>query len=270
MRFPHLYYSLFKIPLHPYTVVPLSSASVSVASSSLLLIQVGTPPDDIRAVHGDLPEWFRSALGSPADALDVVRVFEGEDLPAPGVHRAAIITGSWAMVTDRLAWSEAVARWIRDAMVMDMPLFGVCYGHQLIAHALGGKVGYHPAGLEVGCQSIELLPGAAADPIAQNLPQRFQAHLTHLQTVLELPLGATVLARSSHDPHQIVRYGPNALSTQFHPEFTTDISAACIVRRADTLRNEGRNPDALLDELRETPHASELLRRFVRTYVETH
>jgi GMP synthase (glutamine-hydrolysing) len=79
------------------------------SAQPLLLIQVGSPPDDVRAREGDVPVWFLRALGPDGDALQVVRVFEGEPLPAPGEHRAAIITGSWAMVTDRLDWSEATA-----------------------------------------------------------------------------------------------------------------------------------------------------------------
>jgi GMP synthase (glutamine-hydrolysing) len=232
----------------------------------ILLIQAGTPPDDIRTSEGDLSDWFRRALGSLADGLEVVRVFEGEALPAPGAHRAAIITGSWAMVTDRLHWSEATGDWIRQAMGIDMPLFGVCYGHQLMADALGGQVGYHPAGLEVGCQEIELLRGAASDSLVGDLPSRFAAHLTHLQTVLTPPPNALVLARSSHDPHQILRYGPHAISTQFHPEFTPRISAACVTRRADMLRSDGRDPDVMLSDLCETPVAQGLLRRFVQSY----
>ena len=232
----------------------------------ILIIQTGTAPEDLRASHGDLASWFCYALQRPVDTVDVVKVFEGALLPPPGAHRAAIITGSWSMVTDRHAWSEATAQWIREALALDMPLLGICYGHQLMAHATGGRVGYHPRGLEVGCQSIELLPAAAADPLLRSLPRRFDAHLTHLQTILELPPGATALARSSHDPHQIVRYGPRALSTQFHPESTPDISTACIMRRAETLLGEGKNPSELLDDVRETPHAAELLRRFVRAF----
>lgn len=234
-------------------------------SQSLLLIQAGTPPDDLRAREGDLPAWFRRALGNAGQALDVVRVFEGETLPEPGRHRAAIITGSWAMVTDRLDWSEATAQWIRQAMAIEMPLFGVCYGHQLMAHALGGDVDYHPAGLEIGCQDIDLLPAAATDPLVSDLPSRFTAHLTHMQTVLTPPPDAVVLARSSHDPHQILRYGRHAVSTQFHPEFTPDISSAYVTLRADMLRGQGHDPQALLNNLRETPEAQGLLMRFLET-----
>jgi GMP synthase (glutamine-hydrolysing) len=232
-------------------------------SAPVLLLQMGSPPDDIRAREGDLSDWYARALGVGRDVLQVVRVFEGESLPEPGHNPAAIITGSWAMVTDRLDWSEATADWIRRAMALNMPLFGVCYGHQLMAHALGGQVGYHPAGIEAGCQEVELLPGATSDPLLQAVPARFHAHLTHFQTVLSPPAGAKVLARTAHDAHQILRYGPHALSTQFHPEFTTSLSASCVRRGADALRKAGQSPEALLEGLCDTPVAQSLLHSFV-------
>ncbi|WP_296663320.1 glutamine amidotransferase [Paraburkholderia sp.] len=234
--------------------------------SPLLIVQVGTPPDVIRHPFGDLPDWYCRALQRPRDSVTVVRVFEGEALPPPDASRVAIITGSWSMVTDLHPWSEATAQWIRDAMEVQMPLFGVCYGHQLMAHALGGRVDYHALGREVGCRTIRLLPEAESDALLEGWPSTFPAHLTHEQSVIELPPGARVLAYSDHDPHQIVRYGPNAVSTQFHPEFTPEISAACINRSVDLLRGEGKDPEAMLRALEETHEATRLLRRFVDSF----
>lgn len=105
----------------------------------LLLVQTGTPPAAIREEHGDLPRWFRTLLAPWQAQLTAVRVFEDEPLPAPDRQTVAVLTGSWAMVTDRLAWSERTADWIRQAVAIGMPLFGVCYGHQLMAHALGAR-----------------------------------------------------------------------------------------------------------------------------------
>lgn len=102
----------------------------------LLLVQTGTPPAAIREEHGDLPRWFRTLLAPWQAQLTAVRVFEDEPLPAPDRQTVAVLTGSWAMVSDRLAWSERTADWIRQAVAIGMPLFGVCYGHQLMAHAL--------------------------------------------------------------------------------------------------------------------------------------
>lgn len=238
------------------------------ASDPLLLIQAGSPPEEIRNPHGDLPIWFRRAFGSLAETVRVIRVFEGEALPRPQSLQGAIITGSWDMVTDRLPWSEATAQWIREAMAVELPLFGVCYGHQLIAHALGGHVDYHPDGREIGTQSIHLLAGAEDDPLLKAMPARFPAHLTHMQTIITLPAGAQPLAASDHDPHQIVRYGRNAISTQFHPEFTPDICAAVIRLRAHTLREEGRDPNTLLAAVEDAPEPLALLRRFIALALE--
>ncbi|QRM57245.1 glutamine amidotransferase [Sinorhizobium sp. BG8] len=233
------------------------------ASKPLLLIQAGTPPDEIRNVHGDLSLWFAAALHRHAEAILVVRVFEGELLPAPEAVAGAVITGSWDMVTDRLPWSEATAQWIREAMAIELPIFGVCYGHQLMADALGGQVDYHPGGRKIGTQTVRLHASAQADPLLDTVPAAFPAHLTHMQTVIALPAGAQALAGSDHDPHQIVRYGRNAISTQFHPEFTPDICAAVIRLRADVLAGEGRDPDTLLAAVEDAPEPLKLLRRFV-------
>lgn len=233
------------------------------SSSDILLIQVGTPPDELRARLGDLPSWFVRALGDAVQGVQVVRVFEGEPLPEPGQHAAAIITGSWAMVTDRLDWSECTAQWIRRAMAIGMPLLGVCYGHQLMADALGGKVDYHPDGPEIGYLDVELLPAAKDDPLLSTLPAHFGAHLTHMQSVLEPPPGSTVLARSAHEAHQILRYGPNALSVQFHPEFVPEVMNAVIDYRAAFLRERGAVPARMIDQTRDAPEARGLMQRFV-------
>ncbi|WP_321818377.1 MULTISPECIES: glutamine amidotransferase [unclassified Paraburkholderia] len=235
----------------------------------ILILQVGTPPDEVRSNVGDLSDWFCLALGKQSIEVEIVRVFEGEHLPPPDANRVAIITGSWAHVTERLKWSEDTAQWIREAMKINMPLFGVCYGHQLIAHALGGVVDFHPDGREVGCHAINLLPAAESDPLLIDLPTQFAAHLTHLQTIVKLPQGAEVLAYSAHDRHQIVRYGPNAVSTQFHPEFTPTIAEKCIRLRADVLASEGRSADALVDDLVDAKDARHLLNRFVELALQT-
>ncbi|EJM84824.1 GMP synthase family protein [Pseudomonas sp. GM67] len=170
------------------------------------------------------------------------------------------------MVTDREPWSEYVAQWIREAMTIEMPLFGVCYGHQLMAHALGGVVDFHPDGREVGCEMIQLLPVAMEDELLKLWPVRFPAHLTHEQTVITLPEGAIALARSNHDPHQIIRYGRHAISTQYHPEFSPGHLEALIRRLFALLIAEHRDPIKMLNDLQETPDAQAVLRRFVQSH----
>ncbi|HJW05710.1 MAG TPA: glutamine amidotransferase [Rhodanobacter sp.] len=230
----------------------------------VLIIRTGRAPDPIRARHGDFPHWFRLGAGLHPQQLWIVDVAVGETLPPPREVAGAIITGSAAMVTARESWSERTAGWIRDAMDAELPLFGVCYGHQLMAHALGGRVDYLPGGREIGTQTIELSALAARDPMAGTLPTRFRAHTTHEQSVIEPPQGATVLARSARDPHQLLRYGPHALSAQFHPEFNAEVMRAYIRRKHGDLRREGADPQAIFGAVAATPIARRLLRHFSR------
>lgn len=109
-------------------------------SRPVLIIRTGRAPDAIRARHGDFPHWFRLATGVARERVQVIDVAAGEDLPKASEVAGALITGSAAMVTERANWSERTAGWIRDAMDHQLPMFGVCYGHQLMAHALGGRV----------------------------------------------------------------------------------------------------------------------------------
>lgn len=233
--------------------------------TDLLIIQAGAAPSDLQYDFGDIASWFLRTLDKTGKQLEVIRVFEGQVLPPPSSQRVAIITGSWSMVTDRLPWSERLAEWIREAMVIEMPLFGVCYGHQLMAHALGGRVDYHPDGLELGCKKVRLLDSAVEDPLLQGLPCEFVANLTHRQTILKLPEGAITLAANDHDRHQIVRYGRRAISTQFHPEFTPALMEACIKRQAQALTELGADIGHLLGGICHAPEAEQLLVRFVET-----
>ncbi|WP_054517427.1 glutamine amidotransferase [Achromobacter xylosoxidans] len=228
----------------------------------LAILQMGRPPEDLRAVHGEQADWITAALAGVGTPLAVIQPAAGEALPDPAALRGAVLTGSWAMVTDREPWSERTAQWLRDAMAAQLPLLGICYGHQLMAHAFGGEVDYHPRGREIGLHAVARLPAAAADPLLAGLPERFPAHLTHEQSVLRPPAGATVLAGTAHDPHQILRYGPRALSVQFHPEFTAALMDACLARRQDFLAAEGHDVTALRAALAPTPHALGILRAF--------
>lgn len=230
----------------------------------VLIIRTGRAPAPIRARHGDFPHWFRLGANLSPERVRIVDVEAGERLPAPGDVAGALITGSAAMVTERADWSEQTAGWIRDAMDLELPLFGVCYGHQLMSHALGGRVDYLPGGREIGTLPIKLTGAAQRDPLVAQLPGEFRAHTTHEQSVMEAPKGATVLAGSARDPHHLLRYGPNAMSAQFHPEFNADVMRAYIQRKHHDMRREGFDPHHTFRQVAATPLARRLFRQFSR------
>jgi len=168
------------------------------------------------------------------------------------------------MVSDRAEWSENAGRWLVKAVRSEVPVLGVCYGHQLLAHALGGEAGYHPNGRETGTHGVELLTEAASDVLFRELPEKFPAQLTHRQSVLRLPEGAVLLGRNQFEPHQAFRIGPCAWGVQFHPEFTDAIMSAYLKVQAPDLTREGLDAEALIAGVKPAPDASSLLSRFSR------
>ncbi|MCD9029116.1 glutamine amidotransferase [Luteimonas sp. BDR2-5] len=228
-----------------------------------LILETGQPVPSMRR-HGGFPHWIRVAAGLSRAQVEVVDVERGAALPDVGQHRGVLVTGSGAMVTDRADWSERSAAWLREAAHAGLPLLGICYGHQLIAHALGGEVGANPRGREMGTFELQRHDDAGDDPLFGGLEATFRAQTTHLQSVLRLPDGATVLAASALDPHHAFRWGDRVWGVQFHPEFSATHMRGYIRARAAALREEGASPAAMVADVRATPQAREVLRRFVR------
>lgn len=234
----------------------------------LLIIQMGEPPEDIAAQIGQQGKWFADALPAQyQNALRVIRPDRGEPLPPFDRISAAIITGSWSMVTDRLAWSEYTAGWAREAFHADVPMLGVCYGHQLLAHALGGSVGDNPNGPELGMQTVTLHPAAQKTPCLQQHPSQFTAYLTHRQSVLSAPPGAEILAASQADRCQIIRYSDKVLSVQFHPEFNQQMMHACVRRNEARLRELGFDVERMMQPADEPRWARKILLDFVQRHI---
>ncbi len=228
----------------------------------VLIVKTGRTLPSILARRGDSDAWIADAMGMEFGSLDVAPVFEGAPLPDPRSLAGVVITGSPAMVSDRAPWSVRTAAWLERAVADETPVFGICYGHQLLAAALGGRAGANPHGREMGTVEVELLPEASTDPLFGTTPRRIRAHTTHLETVLELPAGARVLARNPADRYHAVAFAPRAWGVQFHPEFDADVMRAYLTERREVLRAEGQDPDAMLRDTRECEESTALLRRF--------
>jgi GMP synthase (glutamine-hydrolysing) len=236
--------------------------------SRLLIIQTGQAPESVRQRHGDFDDWFRRGLGRHGFTPDVIRVDHDQALPRSlSLLAGAVITGSPAMVSERLDWSERTARWLASAHQAGLPLLGVCYGHQLLAHALGGRVGPNPRGRYMG--TVELEWQAHGDPLLDCGSEDPRVHITHQEVVLDPPPGACVLARADHDPCHVLHFGRRSWGVQFHPEFDEAIMSGYIAVRADALEAEGQDSAALLAAVRPAPRGPELLDRFARFCLES-
>ncbi|MFN2409823.1 MAG: glutamine amidotransferase [Halomonas sp.] len=233
---------------------------------SLVIIKTGDAFPEVVEQHGDFEQLFIQQLHEalPADmTLSVWDAQKKTPTVAPTSVAGVIITGSHSMVSEAPPWSEALKPWLKQALADDVAMLGVCYGHQLMAAAFEGVSDFHPAGRESGTHQVRLTQAGQQDPLFNQLPVSFPAHLTHAQSVMQLPPNATVLAHNSHDANQALRYGPRQWSVQFHPEFTVPVMRAYLERQRAALRDQGEDPDALISGVHDTPEASGLLRRFL-------
>ena len=228
----------------------------------LLIIKTGKTVQTAYAKAGDFEKWIIDGMEANTDACTVVEVFEGEKLPAIEDICGAVITGSPAMVTDRLDWSEYTAAWLREAISKQVPVLGICYGHQLLAHALGGRVDYHPKGREIGTTVVTPLEGSESDILFADIAEPFTVHVSHMQSVMELPPAAQILASNDFDAFHAVRFSNLCWGMQFHPEFEEVAMRSYIEERQQDLRNEGLDVEALLAGIEATPVARKILADF--------
>jgi GMP synthase (glutamine-hydrolysing) len=192
----------------------------------VIIIKTGGTMASLRSRRGDFEDWILGGMGLGDGHAEVVDVAAGQPLPPAARASGIVITGSHDMVTDRLEWSERTASWLAEAALSGTPLLGICYGHQLLAHALGGTVEYNPRGQEMGTAEITLLEAASHDPLLVGLPPTIRVHVSHSQSVTRLPPGAVRLAENAWDANQAFRMGACAWGVQFHPEFDAEIMHA--------------------------------------------
>jgi GMP synthase (glutamine-hydrolysing) len=236
-------------------------------SGVLHIIKVGSTYPAIAARFGDFENWILTGLELATVETRILDAEAGAVLPHPAECAGVIITGAHSMITDDPPWSLRVEKWIPSILVAGVPFLGICYGHQLLAKATGGEVGYHPGGKEFGTVPIVLLPPCANDPLFGFLPATFPVHATHSQSVLRLPHGAVHLAASTHEPNHAFRLG-NAWGVQFHPEYTADITRSYIMEDALDLESAGLKVADLLAAVTETPAAARVLTHFARLVEE--
>lgn len=228
------------------------------ADRPILIVAAGQTFEELSRAEGDFPDWIARGLGEGAP-LRHADARKAPAYPDPRTLGGVVVSGSHAMVSDRAPWSEHLARWLKDCVEADLPVLGICFGHQLLAHALGGEVGGLPEGPEVGTREIRLDPEASSDTLLGGLPGRFPAQLIHYQSVRRLPAGAVALAHSDLEAHQAFRVGRRAWGVQFHPEFSAPAMRGYLERLQGELGGEATRR---LGEVSATPQAAQVLRRF--------
>lgn len=206
----------------------------------LTIIETGLVPAAIRDRFVDYPEMFRQMIAGadPGIACNSVSVIKGEALPDPASLEAVLYTGSPAGVYDPEPWIAPLSDFIRAAAAAKTPQVGICFGHQIMGEALGGRVVKSPKGWGVGRHTYEIVQ--CPDWADGTCPPEVSIAVSHQDQVVELPPGAEIIARSDFTPHAGLTYRDfPAISFQCHPEFDVAYASALYAaRRGGSLGEE--------------------------------
>ena len=204
------------------------------------IIETGLVSPKNRELYGSFPQMFERMIGAadPSVTFDTVGIPAGEPLPDIGGLEAILITGSVAGVYDGFDWIAPLEEFVRAAHENHVPMVGVCFGHQLIAQALGGTVRKSEKGFGLGRHVYDVVP----DNGLIDGPQIALA-CSHQDQVITPPAGTRTILSSDFTPHAGLLYaGGTTLSVQPHPEFSVGFALAC----CEMVRSKGGAPENVL------------------------
>jgi len=210
-------------------------------------------------ISGGYREMFAALL--PEARFAYYRAHEGALPASPNACDAWLCTGSRYSAYDTMPWVGALAQFIRDLHVLKKPFVGICFGHQMLAHALGGEVAKAENGWGVGVLPMEIV---SSEPWMQ--PPRAEVLIQHMHQdqVQRLPPGSVVLGRSAHCEIGMFRVGETMLGIEGHPEFTPEFSEALIRARRERIGTE--RSDAALKSVRQ-PNDGMLVGRWIAHFL---
>lgn len=221
----------------------------------IAVLETGVPPPPLADEFGSYPDMFARLLGSgfEIETFDV----QADQLPERGTHAAYLVTGSPAGVYDPLPWIAPLQSFIRAAA--DAKMVGVCFGHQVMAEALGGRVEKSHRGWGAGLHRYDLVH---AQPWLDGGGQ-IAIPASHQDQVVRQPPNTAVLAKSVFTPFAALAWTDRpAISFQFHPEFSPGYAKALIEKRYDRV-NDPEAAIASLDAPNDNARVGGWIRRFL-------
>jgi GMP synthase (glutamine-hydrolysing) len=230
--------------------------------STIAILVAGQTLPEIARRRGDFERFIRTRAGSGWPGRWMTYDLRGgAPLPGPRDADAFVMTGSSSSVTERAPWMLRAEELLTQIVAARTPFLGICFGHQMIAQALGGEVRKNSLGREIGTVRVAR---TGDDPLFAGLPRAFDVHATHVDAVTRAPPGAEILATTARDPAAAFRVGARVHGVQFHPEIDADIMRGYVTARAQIIRDEGGDPDAILAGIHDGTRGHDILRNFVR------
>ncbi|SHH33958.1 glutamine amidotransferase [Clostridium grantii] len=202
-------------------------------NKKILIIQTGDAYDELVNRNLNFHDMILERIKTNQYILS--KVFKGEKLPDYQDIDRVIITGAHSMVTDEDSWIEYLSHWLLGIENRNIPVLGICYGHQLLAQVFNGVTSYHSNGPEIGMTEIKLTNRGEKDKLFQGIESTFYGYVTHSQSAIKLPKEAILLAYNDFEPHQSFKIKGCIYGVQFHPEFTADIIKIYAINQKDKI-----------------------------------
>lgn len=185
-----------------------------------------------RAPGGDdETRWFETCLDAtgllPRITYQGLHACRGEALPeAVDEIDVVVLGGSFASVSDRHSWQQAIADWLPRWRATGKPLLGICGGHQLVSDTYGGKVARIPQGPEIGTLPLTLTETGKDHYLLEGFADGDLVHFGNFDQVEVAPAGAKALATRPNMAHAVLDHGGDWITTQFHPESNAELMAS--------------------------------------------
>ena len=187
----------------------------------LLIISAGPVLAQIKNKYGHATDWISNLVNSTNIEIDICNIYDNEDFDQSS-YDGWIITGSASSVLDNLNWIKKLKDKIIEADNNSIPVWGICFGHQIISEALGGNVMHNDKGWELGSYKIEINKTGILSKLFDGIDKNDYFYFSHQDIVSRLPKNAIKLAENNMGI-QSFSINNTIFGVQFHPEFNLKI-----------------------------------------------
>lgn len=234
------------------------------------ILETGRPAEALAAEHGTYTAMVATLLSAGDGVLEFTNfaVMDNEFPVGVTACDGYVVTGSRFSAMDETPWMLRLEQFLRDAVANGRPVFGICFGHQILAKALGGEVRKAEQGWQLGLQTYQVVQ--RPDWMVE-APDSLRINAIHQDQVVKVPDGAEIIATAPQCPVAGLAYGDKAISFQAHPEFTLDFETDLLKTYSGVTLPVDLSADALQSVQEEEAETDSLLiARMVRRFFLSH
>jgi len=227
--------------------------------------------DYVKKRYGGYFSLFANMLGEPGESWDLFRVVDGQFPAMEDLCKYAgfVVTGSRHDAHGNDVWILKLCHLLQTLHTMAIKVLGICFGHQVLCRALGGKTGRAPAGWDIGLRKITVFDKLSTRYSGLEIPSMIGIIECHQDKVQKVPLGAEILASSGKTDIEMFSLGDNILGIQGHPEYTADILFILMEGLMDKNLIEEKMSDEAKTSLQNNEPDAEIWQKICKLFLKT-